>query len=541
MAFSQGSPVQYNNYGVTGGIPNAILSPSPTKSLSGTNYVPTFDYNGADGGQFAPEVLEQEVNRFGDGTFQGFLAAQSAMIPFASSEIIWSEQTRLHRLYTDVDVAARSTNSAAVTINDNLTGNAIDNHTLRVGNTVHIQQEAGKEAKGVVTAIQTTGANAAAGLGRPTVFFYEDGLDTGAQTACTLRIYGSEFAKGTTGMEGSIEATYELFRVNPIIFKDHYKINGTDTTQIGWLEGVTEEGNTGYMWYLKSKSQTMLRWNDYLESGLVEGVRGNIGGDAGGVGNGQDSYQEISSGAKDPSTPNRANQTGYKGTPGLFYQIEDRGLVFSSFFDAAIGSLAASAITQYDTDIEQIIFALEKQAALKDYLWYINRKVDLNTDKWLATKNGPVTQVQNGTSAATNPGEGVFTKGTNYGDFGMTGDQMMKFGFKGFMWGGYNFAKTDWKYLNDPVQRGAMGDINGLMLPTGSTSVYDENLGSTVARPFVYVGYRTAGSENRLNKYWMTGSVGGVYTDDEDAMKIHMLSERAIVVQAANNLCLLKD
>ena len=533
-----------SNYGVTGGIPNAILSPSPSKTIAGTNYVPTFDYNGGDGGQFAPEVLEQEVNRFGDGTFQGFLAAQSAMIPFASSEIIWSEQTRLHTLYTNVDGAAAASNYRVITINHNPgQGTGVDaDHTLRVGNTVHLQSSAGSEGKGVVVAVQggdADGAGTGTDLltaGQVRVFFYEDSL-AATFTAGTLRIYGSEFAKGTFGMQGSIEATYELFRVNPIIFKDHYKINGTDTTQIGWLEGVTEEGNTGYMWYLKSKSQTMLRWNDYLESGLVEGVRGNISGEsAGGVGNGQDSYQRIQNSAKDPATPNRANRTGYKGTPGLFYQIEDRGLVFSNFFDAGIGSLAASAITQYDTDIEQIIFALEKQAALKDYLWYINRKVDLNTDKWLATKNGPVTNVGSGTADTT-----AFTKGTNYGDFGMTGDQMMKFGFKGFMWGGYNFAKTDWKYLNDPVQRGAMGDINGLMLPTGSTSVYDENLGSTVARPFVYVGYRTSGSENRLNKYWMTGSVGGVYTDDEDAMKIHMLSERAIVVQAANNLCLLKD
>lgn len=520
------------------GIPPAIYRPSGTKAVDGSNYVPTFDYNGGDGGQFAPEVLEQEVQRFGDGTFQGFLAAQSAMIPFASSEIIWSEQTRLHTFYTSVslpiETATRAGRTIVVTIFTN-GGGATDfdtNHVLRVGNTIQIERATGMEAKGVVVSTQgNLGGLAALTAGQVRVAFYEDTLGNDIITRTgKLRIYGSEFAKGTNGMSQSIEAQYELFRVNPIIFKDHYKINGTDTTQIGWIEGVTEEGSTGYLWYLKSKSQTMLRWNDYLEGGLVEGVIGDTGADAGGVGNGQDSYQQYEDG-RPVGTPDRSSQDNYKGTAGLFYQINDRGLVFDDFFDAAIGALPAATVTQYDTDIEQIIFALEKQAALKDYLWYINRQVDLNVDKWLATKNGPVTNVGSGST---------FEKGTNYGDFGMTGDQMMKFRFKGFNWGGYNFAKTDWKYLNDPSQRGAMGDIQGLMLPSGSTSVYDENLGSTVARPFVYVGYRTSATENRMNKYWITGSVGGVYTDDEDAMKIHMLSERALVVQGANNLCLLK-
>ena len=39
-------------------------------------------------------------------------------------------------------------------------------------------------------------------------------------------------------------------------------------------------------------------------------------------------------------------------------------------------------------------------------------------------------------------------------------------------------------------------------------------------------------------KNWITGSVGGAYTSDLDAMEVHFLSERCLVVQAANNFVL---
>ena len=76
------------------------------------------------------------------------------------------------------------------------------------------------------------------------------------------------------------------------------------------------------------------------------------------------------------------------------------------------------------------------------------------------------------------------------------------------------------------------------MLPAGTTTVYDMNLGKNAVNPFVYVAYRANEIDNRLNKEWITGSVG-VYTDSEDALKCHFLSERALIVQAANNMVLL--
>ena len=43
--------------------------------------------------------------------------------------------------------------------------------------------------------------------------------------------------------------------------------------QIGWVEVATEDGTSGYLWYLKAESETRLRFEDYLEMSVVEGEK----------------------------------------------------------------------------------------------------------------------------------------------------------------------------------------------------------------------------------------------------------------------------
>ena len=57
-------------------------------------------------------------------------------------------------------------------------------------------------------------------------------------------------------------------------------------------------------------------------------------------------------------------------------------------------------------------------------------------------------------------------------------------------------------------------------------------------RPFLHVRYRASELESRENKSWTTGSVGAA-TSDLDAMEMHFLSERCMVVQGANNFMLM--
>ena len=72
-------------------------------------------------------------------------------------------------------------------------------------------------------------------------------------------------------MSGSIEPSFTQFSNRPVIIKDKYEINGSDTAQIGWVEVATEDGTSGYLWYLKAESETRLRFEDYLEMMMVEG------------------------------------------------------------------------------------------------------------------------------------------------------------------------------------------------------------------------------------------------------------------------------
>jgi hypothetical protein len=130
--------------------------------------------------------------------------------------------------------------------------------------------------------------------------------------------------------------------------------------------------------------------------------------------------------------------------------------------------------------------------------------------------------------------------GTSYGVFENNENMALNLGFSGFRRGSYDFYKTDWKYLNNPTTRGLFADVEGVLVPAGVSTVYDQQLGTNIQRPFLHVRYRASEADDRRMKSWITGSVGGNYTSDEDAMNVHFLSERALCVQGANNFVMLK-
>ena len=158
---------------------------------------------------------------------------------------------------------------------------------------------------------------------------------------------------------------------------------------------------------------------------------------------------------------------------------------------------------------------------------FVNRATSLAMDDMLASMNSY--------------GAG----GTSYGVFENNEDMALNLGFSGFRRGSYDFYKSDMRYLNDKATRGginsrdAVGAIRGVMVPAGTSSVYDQQLGKNLKRPFLHVRYRASQTDNRKFKTWVTGSVGAA-TSDLDAMQINYLSERCLVVQGANNFMLMK-
>jgi hypothetical protein len=269
--------------------------------------------------------------------------------------------------------------------------------------------------------------------------------------------------------------------------------------QIGWVEVTTEDGATGYLWYLKSEHETRLRFDDYLETAMIEAVPA-----------------EQNSGAAAILGSAKAAADPGAGSDGIFYAVSQRGNIWDG------GNPTTLA------DFDSIISRLDKQGAIEENVIFANRQFIFDMDDMLAAQNSY--------------GAG----GTSYGLFDNDEEMALNLGFSGFR-RGYDFYKTDWKYLNDPTMRGGLpsgagsGKINGLLVPAGSTSVYDQILGKNAKRPFLHVRYRASETEDRRYKTWITGSAGGAATSDIDNMQVNFLSERAVCTLGANNFFLFQD
>ena len=339
-----------------------------------------------------------------------------------------------------------------------------------------------------------------------TVLPYNGG--TLSATINTALVYGSEFGKGTSNFTEKLDPTYSTYSTAPIIMKEHYSINGSDVSQIGWIEVTSENGASGYLWYMKSEHENRLRWEDYIEMSMVEGI--TYGGDS------SLAASRLPGAYSTASTAVSTTAQSARGTEGFFSALESRGNVYQGFGDEATGG---GALTDFDSVLKQ----LDKQGSIEENMIYLNRDLALEIDDILSQQNSY--------------GAG----GTSWGVFNNSKDMALDLGFSGFRRGSYDFYKTDWKYLNDWSTRGGFSDVEGVLIPAGTSTVYDQNLGKNIKRPFLHVRYRSSETENRKMKSWITGSVGGAYTTDVDEMRMHYLTERCLVTQGANNFILFKS
>ena len=459
----------------------AHLTPRPIKGLFGDNYLSVAELDFTQ--QFLPEVYEKEVERFGNRTISGFLRMVGAEMPMASDVVVWSEQGRLHIAYDDVAC------NAAGTVLTFPAGHLIGpGMTIVVSQGYDTQKAYVKSVNGNDVTVETYGVLAALAGTIPSA------------SDVKVFVYGSEYGKGTKDAGNSIDASFTTFNNKPLIIRDKYNVNGSDVAQIGWVEVTTEAGTSGYLWYLKSEHESRLRFEDYLEMSMVEAEKAlNVNG-----------------------TQRQIVQTGFggsgnvEGSEGLFSALETRGLVYN---DSDFGAANGVGIAEFDTILQE----LDKQGAIEENMMFLDRATALSIDNMLALQN--------------TYGAG----GTSYGVFDNDADMALNLGFSGFRRGSYDFYKTDWKYLNDSTTRGLFGDIEGVIVPAGTSTVYDQSMGKNISRPFLHVRYRKSEADDRKMKSWITGSVGGNYTSDADEMVVNFLSERCLCVQAANNFVLFKS
>jgi hypothetical protein len=450
-------------------VPSPIQTPSPSAYLAFNGGANDFAQ------QYLPEIYEQEVERYGNRTLSGFLRMVGAEMPMTSDQVIWSEQNRLHISYNNCGVAAAAggNNQSVVGIG----GGATAVNVISINDTVVLLDPAsGAEAKGIV--VNRAPGTGVAGGGTVTVqpfgatSFAAQGITISAGGALgniKMFVYGSDYTKGTSIGAGvgnsaarvSIDPSFTQFANSPVIIRDQYVVTGSDMAQIGWVEVATEDGASGYLWYLKAESETRLRFEDYLEMAMVEGeLNANAGGAAG-------SY----------------DAANLPGTQGLFAAIRARGNV-------EVGFTAAAGLDDFDA----ILKNLDTQGAIEENMLFLQRQTSLDFDDMLASISGG------------------FAGGTAFGLFENSEEMALNLGFSGFRRGSYDFYKTDWKYLNDASTRGAIVGVNsieGVLVPAGTSTVYDQILGTNIRRPFLHVRYRASQGDDRRMKSWLTGGAGG--------------------------------
>ena len=378
------------------------IDAAPRKQTLSSNYV-DFTSSATEGWaqQYLPDLMEKEAEVYGKRTIAGFLAQVGAEEASTSDRVIWSEQGRLHLAYTatNEDVSAN-----IFTIVNDVDGNTIASgeHGIRVGDMVLVSN-ASLTLRGYVSA---TAATTATILPYAAAEFDAAGFsDSAGAGAYRILVIGSEFEKGTDGRSAANSPKFKSHSNKHIIMKDYYEVSGSDTTQIGWIEVAGEEGQSGYLWYLKAEGDTRARFTDYLEMTMLEAETavdgaGAIGGTDGGA------LQD--------------------GTQGLFQAITTRGHQTTG----VTGVNAATDLAEFDA----ILAVFDQNGAIEENMMFIDRSTSLAMDDMLASMNSY--------------GAG----GTSYGVFNNSEDMALNLGFSGFRRGSYDFTNLTLNILTIKVQ-----------------------------------------------------------------------------------------
>ena len=344
---------------------------APRQQTLSTNYV---DFTGAGDAwaqQYLPDLMEKEAEIYGKRTISGFLAQVGAEEASASDRVVWSEQGRLHLAYTAT--CENTVGGGEGDVSDNIfsivkdvDGNTIaaGTHGVRLGDTVLVSNSS-LTLRGYVSVINEA-TNSITILPYGAANFDDAGFsDLATVEAFRILVYGSEFGKGTDGRSSANEPKFKSHSNKHIILKDYYEVSGSDTSAIGWVEVSGEDGQNGYLWYLKAEGDTKSRFGDYLEMSMMESefaaAASTIENATGGLG--------LS-----------ASTTGYDaGTEGLFKAIETRGHQTTG----VTGVNAATDLAEFDA----ILAVFDQNGAIEENMMFVDRSTALAMDDMLASMN----------------------------------------------------------------------------------------------------------------------------------------------------------
>lgn len=430
-----------------------------------------------------PDVRDLYIQTFGDQGITGLLDVTGAKRSAGTAdEIHWYEEGRMNRrlLLTISSGTATIKNGHGYVAGSGSGANAADDVVqandvilTKNGERLIVTGSVGTGTTDTFTVLQMTGAAAT-------------DISTSAGDECV--VIGNAYGQGTGQPVKPFEMDLVL-RKNPyIITKETFHVNGSQATNIGWLNV-----NGQNMWYLKGEMDARRKFMNTREAMLVFGQTTVSGG-------------APAAGAVDVGT------SKVTGSEGYFQAVENRGIISSAAGDQ-----------NFDTmdDLDSVLILLDKEGAPAEYAMYTDRGTSLAVDDLLAS--GIATQVTAGL-----PGQ--------FGAFNNDANMAVNLGFKSFTRGGYTFHKHDWKLLNSDYA-GAHTDYQGALIPMGN--VVDPKSGGS--NPSLEMNYKAAGNYSREMEHWVEGGgVLGYATNGEDLAKFHYRSECNLCVRAANQHVVLK-
>ena len=426
-------------------------------------------------------VMPNLVETYGDQGITGFLKLTGAINAGGQSDQIdWWEMGRRHKTlaYTggNTTIGASGIN---VTITDSAVTSAVQAQDvlMDVATGARFIVKSGGFGTGSATDVVLIKLDGTAAV---------DSTDIDASSGGTLIKLGNMYAQGTNQPTAFDEPGVRRYSNPFMIVKDRYEVNGSQATNIGWVN----IGGGEYRWFMKGEQEARARFEDRRELMLLFGEKNDGSGAA-------------------------ALDDNLAGSEGYFSAIEDRGIQVSNANSNPLDSFS---------EFDDIIMELDKQGAPSEYAMYVNRKQDLAIDDMLAT--GLATSVTAGL-----PGQ--------FGAFNNDADMAVKLGFKSFTRGGYTFHKHDWKLLNDPTLLGASNFIQGAMIPM--TQVADARSG--MKAPALAMYYKEANGYSREMEHWVTGSILGHTNNGDvgsDNAVFHYRSEIALCVRGANQHVIIK-
>jgi len=476
-------------------------TPSQTKVASEFNYLSSLDLKE---GMFKPEVSDIFVERFGRQDITGLLDMIGQKNQVSNIEFSHQEQDRIHGVFRVASAASAAAGSADVVMTIN---SAVSNYSYNGQSPYPTADTFSTTMPQVYDIIEVKGYQAivkSVSAATLTLIPSDTTVDKPAISATDdIIILGNAFPEYSSGAE-SINSQVLDYTGYLQIMRGKHRVTGTAQNIRTWAEFTGKNGEKGYFWYLQGMRDEYHRFLNKREAILLAGKRiNNLAGLAG------------------AGTASIGDFNSITTTEGYIPQIEANGIV---------EGYASAGITL--SDIDRLTKNLQTFRGDTENYLFVSHSLKLGIDALMKSEFI-------GTTSGTGSNGGL-----SFNQFNGKEEQFVKFSFKGFEYGGYNFAMKVLDTFSDPSFMGYSGgkykDL-GIVTPMGNTVTYNRMNSTTSATvPSLrvnYLGDQDGGS--RYYKEWIDGNGMGVSTNDKDGFDVHMLSHVGLEAFALNRHALL--